>query len=105
MNMAFHLTKHQIAIFNFHHAQILRENEREIMNTYRIDFINNDVKITESNRPFDNKEGMSFTLPNNTHIFFTHNFIHEMNERIDDIKADYEDERISDSLPNYYEES
>ena len=77
----------------------------KIMNTYRIDFINNDVKITESNRPFDNKEGMSFTLPNSTHIFFTHNFIHEMNERIDDINADYEDERISDSLPNYYEES
>jgi hypothetical protein len=75
------------------------------VNSYRIDFIDNDVKITESNRPYNNQEEMSFTLLNNTHIFLTHNFIHEMNERIDDINADYEDEGISDSLPNYYEES
>lgn len=75
------------------------------MNSYRIDFIDSDVKITESNRPFNNQVEMSFTLPNSTHIFLTHNFIHEMNERIDDINTDYEDERISDSLPNYFEES
>ena len=75
------------------------------MNSYRIDFTGNDVKIDEVNQPFDNEEGvMSFALPNITHIFLTHNFIHEMNERIEDINADYEDERISDSLPNYYEE-
>jgi hypothetical protein len=74
------------------------------MNSYRLDFIDNDVKITEANQPSSGEEGMSFTLPNNTHIFVTHNFIHEMNERIEDINNDYEDEGISDSLPNYYEE-
>ena len=74
------------------------------MNSYRIDFTDNDVKTTASNRPFNDEEGMTFTLPNNTHIFLTRNFIHEMNERLEDINADYEDERISDSLPNYYEE-
>jgi hypothetical protein len=74
------------------------------MNSYRIDFIGNDVKTTEAAPPFDNQEGMSFTLPNNTQIFLTHNFIHEMKERIEDLIADYEDEGISDSLPNYYEE-
>ena len=74
------------------------------MNSYRIDFLGNDVKIDEVNQPFDNEEGvMSFTLPNSTHIFLTHNFIHEMNERIEDINADYEDETISDSLPRYNE--
>jgi hypothetical protein len=73
------------------------------MNSYRINFIDNDVKITELNQPFNSEEGMSFTLPNDTHIFLTHNFIHEMNERIEDINSDYENETISDSLPNYYE--
>ena len=73
------------------------------MNSYRIDFIDNDVKTTEVNQPFNNQEGMSFTLPNNTQIFLTHNFIHEMSERIEDLNADYEDESISDSLPNYHE--
>lgn len=74
------------------------------MNSYRIDFINNDVETTEAAQPSDNVEGMSFTLPNNTRIFLTHNFIHEMSERIEDLNSDYEDERISDSLPHYYEE-
>ena len=74
------------------------------MNAYRIDFVGNDVRIDEVNQPIDNEEGMmSFTLPNSTHIFLTHNFIHEMNERIEDINADYEDETISDSLPRYYD--
>ena len=74
------------------------------MNSYRIDFIDNGVKTTESNRTSNDGEGMSFTLPNETQIFLTRSFIHEMNERIEDLNADYEDERISDSLPNYYEE-
>jgi hypothetical protein len=74
------------------------------MNNYRIDFIDNDVQTTEINQPLNSEEGMSFTLPNNTQIFLTHNFIHEMNERIEDINSDYEDERISDTLPDYYEE-
>jgi hypothetical protein len=73
------------------------------MNSYRIDFIGNDVEITEPNRPFNAQEGFSFTLPNDTRIFLTHNFIHEMKERIEDINSDYEDESVSDSLPNYYE--
>ena len=75
----------------------------QIMNSYRIDFIDNDLKTTESNRPFNDEEGMSLILPNDTYIFLTRSFIHEMNERIEDINAHYEDERISDSLPNYYE--
>jgi hypothetical protein len=73
------------------------------MNRYRIDFIDNDVKIAELNQPFNSEEGMSFALPNDTHVFLTHNFIHEMNERIEDLNADYEDEIISDLLPNYNE--
>jgi hypothetical protein len=74
------------------------------MNSYRIDFLDNDVKIDEVHQVLDNEEGMmSFGLPNSTHIFLTHNFIHEMNERIEDLNADYEDETISDSLPRYYD--
>lgn len=73
------------------------------MNSYRIDFINNDVETTEVNQTSNNEGGMSFTLPNNTQIFLTHNFIHEMSERIEDLNSDYEDQRVSDSLPNYYE--
>ena len=74
------------------------------MNSYRIDFINNDVEATEAAQPFNDQEGMCFTLPDNTRIFLTRNFIHEMSERIEDLNVDYEDERISDSLPHYYEE-
>jgi hypothetical protein len=73
------------------------------MNRYRLDFIGNDVKIAAVAQRFDTEEGMGFTLPNSTHIFLTHNFIHEMNERIEDINADYKDETLSDSLPNYIE--
>jgi hypothetical protein len=73
------------------------------MNSYRIDFIDNDVKITEANQLFNLQEGFGFTLPNETRIFLTHNFIHEMKERIEDLNADYEDEIISDSLPHYNE--
>lgn len=73
------------------------------MNSYRIDFIDNDVEISEADQPFNNQEGMCFTLPSNTQIFLTHNFIHEMSERIADLNADYEDEKLSESLPHYYE--
>lgn len=81
--MAFHFDETPDCNFQFPPCSDPSGGKPKIMNTYRIDFINNDVKITESNRPFDNKEGMSFSLPNSTHIFFTYNFIHEMNERID----------------------
>jgi hypothetical protein len=65
------------------------------MNNYRLDFIDNDVKTTEVNQTIESEGEMSFTLPNNTHVFLTHNFIHEMKERIEDLNSDYEDERIS----------
>jgi hypothetical protein len=73
------------------------------MNSYRIDFIDNNVKISEATLPFNLQEGMCFTLPNHTNIFLTHNFMHEMSERIEDLNNDYEDETISDSLTHYYE--
>ncbi|HEY8562571.1 MAG TPA: hypothetical protein VIL74_19485 [Pyrinomonadaceae bacterium] len=51
----------------------------------------------------NSQEGFGFTLPDETRVFLTHNFIHEMKERIEDLNADYEDEIISDSLPHYNE--
>lgn len=39
------------------------------MNSYRSDFTDNDVKTTEVDQPFSSEEGMSLTLPNDTHIF------------------------------------
>jgi hypothetical protein len=73
------------------------------MESYKIDFIDNDVSTTRVSQPFDYREGMSFILPNETHIFLTHNFIHEMKERIEDLVSDYEEQDVTGFLPRYYE--